>query len=498
MEATVGDTGRDGTIQQNTDMVGYFQERNKTRKSIHEARVMIGRMVWLHLFVVVVMLTIPTCVGDRLARMERQIQLVKGFQSYVQLRLDTIEGDFGTLSERVSNLESLVKSSDNNTGETNNPTNVPTKGTINTQSAFNDIKTTLQMYRYSFQKQKKELVNVNHDVKDTLSAFLSNASKTVDTLVNSNVYATRAHVQNETIQLEKKVEELIGRANKVVGIIDDQRSTIEGGIMFTFPGVTGLHGPTVLSHVTREEEVDRGHVMYLPLLLMAFVLVMIQKQRNALFASFVHRMVNGLCGRHGAHVLCPVVTALRPETDPAPIQLLLMVERDVLKRGLSHGSGVYKISPWNTDKEVDVYCDMDTDGGGWTVFQRRFDRSVDFNRSFVEYEQGFGSLDGEFWMGLGLLHSITSRANMTLRIDLSLPDGTTGFDEYSGFYISPPDQYNFNVDRRIKSAGMSDSYLLSDIGSNGDINHQPFSTYDRDVDKWLYDNCARYLGGGWF
>ncbi|XP_052789384.1 angiopoietin-4-like [Mya arenaria] len=92
---------------------------------------------------------------------------------------------------------------------------------------------------------------------------------------------------------------------------------------------------------------------------------------------------------------------------------------------------------------------------------------------------------------------MTSRANMTLRIEVSLPDGTTGFDEYSGFYISPPDQYNFKVDRRINSAGMSRSYLLSDSRGNGDINHQPFSTYDKDGDRSV-DNCARNHGGGWW
>ncbi|XP_052786258.1 uncharacterized protein LOC128221697 [Mya arenaria] len=170
---------------------------------------------------------------------------------------------------------------------------------------------------------------------------------------------------------------------------------------------------------------------------------------------------------------------------------------DVLKLGLSRGSGVYRITPWNTHRDVDVYCEMDTEGGGWTVFQRRWNGSVAFNRSFADYEGGFGSLDGEFWIGLGLLHSITSRGNMTLRVDMSLPDGTTGFDEYAGFYISPPDRYTFNVDSRINSGGMSDTYLLSDKRTRWDINHQPFSTYDRDVDHWS-GNCAQYWGGGWW
>ncbi|XP_067044652.1 uncharacterized protein [Acropora muricata] len=43
---------------------------------------------------------------------------------------------------------------------------------------------------------------------------------------------------------------------------------------------------------------------------------------------------------------------------------------------------------------VSVYCDQTTDGGGWTVIQRRQSPYlVSFNRGWVEYQGGFGNVN---------------------------------------------------------------------------------------------------------
>ena len=82
-------------------------------------------------------------------------------------------------------------------------------------------------------------------------------------------------------------------------------------------------------------------------------------------------------------------------------------------------SGVYTIQP---DKPAfQVYCDMTTDGGEWTIFQRRMDGSVDFYCNWTEYQQGFGSLSGEFWLGLDKIHHLTSTATQ-LRVDMQQRD----------------------------------------------------------------------------
>ncbi|CAG2228208.1 ANGPT2 [Mytilus edulis] len=62
-------------------------------------------------------------------------------------------------------------------------------------------------------------------------------------------------------------------------------------------------------------------------------------------------------------------------------------------------SGVYIIYP-DEISAVKAYCDMSTDGGGWTVLQRRIDRTTSFDRDWKDYMEGFGDPQKEYWLDI--------------------------------------------------------------------------------------------------
>lgn len=139
-------------------------------------------------------------------------------------------------------------------------------------------------------------------------------------------------------------------------------------------------------------------------------------------------------------------------------------------------------------------CDMQTDGGGWLVIQRRtnFGVRVDFDKTIKEYVDGFGdlqNLQGEFWYGLKNIHCLTRR-EVELRIDLRNEFGHEFYWNYQTFRVSgPEDHYRLEIGGATGTPGTSDSMMHS--------NGQYFTTIDSDNDHWRY-NCAWWCKGGWW
>ena len=106
---------------------------------------------------------------------------------------------------------------------------------------------------------------------------------------------------------------------------------------------------------------------------------------------------------------------------------------------------MYTIKPDNLSA-FDVFCDQTTAGGGWTVFQKRLDGSVDFYLNWSHYKVGFGDLNGEFWLGLEKLHRLTSDDSSMLRVDLEDFEWNTAYAEYNMFGVmSENTMYKLNL-----------------------------------------------------
>ena len=108
-------------------------------------------------------------------------------------------------------------------------------------------------------------------------------------------------------------------------------------------------------------------------------------------------------------------------------------------------SDVYSIDP-DGQGAFDVFCDQNTtQGGGYVVIQRRKDGSVDFFRKWTEYQNGFGDLKGEFWLGLDKIYRLTNQTKNELSVDLTDWDGNSSQALYNGFTVGG-ESTNYIVD----------------------------------------------------
>ncbi|KAJ6655862.1 hypothetical protein lerEdw1_004632 [Lerista edwardsae] len=192
-------------------------------------------------------------------------------------------------------------------------------------------------------------------------------------------------------------------------------------------------------------------------------------------------------------------------------------------------SGVYSLHINNLTEPKKAFCDLETNGGGWTVIQRRSNGSVSFQRNWKEYKQvwvlavfllrvwrsginsgmlkgcfraegevavhssflpqGFGDPAGEYWLGNEAVHVLTTRAAYSLRVELSDWEGNRVYAQYEKFQLgSERQRYRLSLKGYKGTAGQQSGLSLQ--GTN-------FSTRDSDNDNCMC-RCAQMLTGGWW
>ena len=110
---------------------------------------------------------------------------------------------------------------------------------------------------------------------------------------------------------------------------------------------------------------------------------------------------------------------------------------------------------------------MTKDGGGWTVFQRRIDGSVDFYRNWVAYVAGFGDLEGNLWIGLDKLHAMTAAYDTELHVYMDTFEGESAWAHYGYFDVDDADsKYKLNIGDYSGTAGNSTRVWLIIMGRN--------------------------------
>ncbi|XP_062622364.1 ryncolin-4-like [Saccostrea cucullata] len=136
---------------------------------------------------------------------------------------------------------------------------------------------------------------------------------------------------------------------------------------------------------------------------------------------------------------------------------------------------------------------MTTEGGGWTVIQRRIHTgTTNFYRRWKDYKTGFGQAGSDYWLGNDAIHSLSSPSTQELLVELEDFSGAKAFARYSKFAIDDEkNKYKLSISGYSGNAGDGLKYH----------NGQFFATKDRPGSTncpityqgawWYYSNCYK-------
>ncbi|XP_071837381.1 uncharacterized protein [Apostichopus japonicus] len=211
-------------------------------------------------------------------------------------------------------------------------------------------------------------------------------------------------------------------------------------------------------------------------------------RNNHLVIEDLHRCSDdATCDARDGVNICQCIDGY--EGDGVTCERLPMDCYDLYVDGIRN-DGVYTIYPDGWLNGIQAYCEMTSNGGGWTFLQRRSSASVDVYRTWDEYKNGFEHPSRDHWLGNDYIHAITNQKTYCLRIDLIDSTHTSHYALYSSFSITnEADNYRLSV-------GSFSGNTRHNAMQNS--NNQQFSTHDRDNDDWSRYDCAEGHRGAWW
>ena len=150
---------------------------------------------------------------------------------------------------------------------------------------------------------------------------------------------------------------------------------------------------------------------------------------------------------------------------------------------------IYLDTPANLS--LPVSCDQETDGGGWIMYLRRLDGTVNFTRNWDAYKHGFGQNGDnttELWLGNENVYQLLRRFGTTeLRIEVDAWDGIKAWIGAN------------NVRMKNESSLYALDWDTTTASHQGMISnwehHQNLGFQTIDAEK---NECAKQWNGGWW
>ncbi|XP_043820068.1 angiopoietin-related protein 3 [Dromiciops gliroides] len=340
-----------------------------------------------------------------------------------------------------------------------------------TKSQINDIFQKLNIFDKSFYDlslQTNEIKEEERELRKTTSNLQAKNEEMKN--VSLELHSKLEDLLEEKIQLQEKVRSLEEKLITLTHSQPEGQERQEVTFLKTFVEQQDLSIKELFQTVQEQyQQLTRQHGQ-------------IKEMENQLRKTgFQETTDNSISSKQRAPRTVP---SLQPNGTKLAEQDDVLGDCAALYDGGLRSSGIYTIKP-SQSEVFDVYCEVKS-GSSWTVIQHRMNGSQNFNETWENYQHGFGSLDGEFWLGLEKIYSIVKQSDYILRIELEDWKDNKRYIEYSFSLGSREADYTLHL-----------SEILGNI-PNAIPEHKDlvFSTWDHNAKK--YWNCPESYSGGWW